>query len=47
MSNVNFEDELNAVNKIVLLENIQNPSNLGTIFRTCDALKIENVIIIL
>lgn len=46
MSNVNFEDELNAVNKIVLLENIQNPSNLGTIFRTCDALKIENVIIL-
>lgn len=46
MSNVNFEDELNAVNKIVLLENIQNPSNLGTIFRTCDALKVENIVIL-
>ena len=46
MSNVNFEDELNAVNKIVLLENIQNPSNLGTIVRTCDALKVENIVIL-
>lgn len=44
--NVNFEDKLKAVNKIVLLENVQNPSNLGTIFRTCDALKVENIVIL-
>lgn len=44
--NVNFEDKLKNEDKIVLLENVQNPSNLGTIFRTCDALKIENVIIL-
>lgn len=31
--------------KLVLLENIQNPSNLGSIFRSCDALGVRNVII--
>ena len=31
--------------KILILENIQDPSNLGSIFRTCDALNIENVIL--
>lgn len=31
--------------KLVMLENIQNPSNLGSILRTCDALGIEDVII--
>ncbi len=31
--------------KIVMLENVQNPSNLGSIFRTCDALGIKDVII--
>ena len=31
--------------KLVMLENIQNPSNLGSIFRTCDALGIQNVVI--
>ncbi|MDO4199345.1 MAG: RNA methyltransferase [Clostridia bacterium] len=31
--------------KLVMLENIQNPSNLGSIFRTCDALGVKNVII--
>lgn len=29
--------------RIVLLENIQNPSNLGSILRTCDAFGIKNV----
>ncbi len=29
--------------KIILLENIQNPSNLGSILRTCDALGISMV----
>lgn len=31
--------------KLVMLENIQNPSNLGSIFRTCDALGVRNLII--
>lgn len=31
--------------KLVMLENVQNPSNLGSIFRTCDALGIKDVII--
>lgn len=31
--------------KLVMLENIQNPSNLGSIFRTCDALGVKDVII--
>lgn len=29
--------------RIVLLENIQNPSNLGSILRTCDALGVRNM----
>lgn len=33
------------LDKLVMLENIQNPSNLGSIFRTCDALGVQNVII--
>lgn len=32
-------------NKLIMIENIQNPSNLGSIFRTCDALGIKDVII--
>lgn len=32
-------------NNIVALENVQNPSNLGSIFRTCDALGVKDVII--
>ncbi len=31
---------------IVLLENIQNPSNLGSIFRVCDALGVIDVFIL-
>ena len=40
-------NEENVVNsdKLVLLENIQNPSNLGSIFRSCDALGIKEVVI--
>ena len=45
---VNGFDNLSLENiqKIVLLENIQNPSNLGSIIRTCDALNIKNIFII-
>ena len=32
-------------NKIILLDNIQNPSNLGAIIRTCDALGLDGVIV--
>ena len=31
---------------IILLENIQNPSNLGSIFRVCDALGVKDVFIL-
>lgn len=33
------------VDKCVLLENIQNPSNLGSIFRSCDALGVKTVVV--
>lgn len=43
----NFDNSnLNDVQKIILLENIQNPSNLGSIIRTCDALNIHKVFIL-
>lgn len=32
-------------NRIVILDNIQNPSNLGAIIRTCDALGFDGVVI--
>ncbi len=35
----------NNFNKIVVLENIQNPINLGTILRTCDAMGINAILI--
>ncbi|MBR0423405.1 MAG: RNA methyltransferase [Clostridia bacterium] len=31
---------------IILLENIQNPSNLGSIFRVCDALGVKDIFIL-
>lgn len=43
-----FSDYLNNIkeyDKLVLFENIQNPSNLGAMMRTCDALNINNMII--
>lgn len=39
----NITFDTNNSNRIVLLENIQNPSNLGSILRTCDALGINTV----
>ena len=36
---------IGEIDRIVLLENIQNPSNLGSILRTCDALGIKNIAI--
>ncbi len=33
------------IDKCVLLENIQNPSNLGSIFRSCDALGVKTVVV--
>lgn len=35
--------DMNNSDRVVLLENIQNPSNLGSILRTCDALGIKTV----
>ncbi|MDR1628064.1 MAG: RNA methyltransferase [Oscillospiraceae bacterium] len=36
-------DKIVKNNKIVILENIQDPHNLGTLFRICDAMKIKSV----
>lgn len=47
----NAKDELYSIESVkenstvVVLENIQNPSNLGAIIRTCDAFNIESVIV--
>ncbi len=43
--NIN-EDKIKSCTKIVLLENIQNPTNMGSILRTCDALGVNNIGII-
>ncbi len=37
------DSDVSKYSSVVLLENIQNPSNLGSIFRTCDALGINLV----
>lgn len=37
--------DFKSVDKCVLLENIQNPSNLGSIFRSCDALGVRRVVV--
>lgn len=37
--------DITSKNKIVLLENIKDSGNLGTIFRTCTALGIEGIIL--
>ena len=37
-----FEDN---ISNIVLLDNIQDPGNLGTIFRTCEASGINNIVL--
>ena len=43
---VKFEmKDISTTNKIVLLENIKDSGNLGTIFRTCTALGVEAIII--
>jgi TrmH family RNA methyltransferase len=36
-------DKIVKSDKIIILENIQDPHNLGTIFRICDAMKIKSV----
>lgn len=38
-------DTIKSYSKIILLENLQNPSNLGSIFRSLDAFGIDLVII--
>ncbi len=35
----------NDKNRIIILDNIQNPSNLGSIIRTCDALNFDGAVI--
>lgn len=40
-----LQSEIDYSKSLILLENIQNPSNLGSIFRTCDALGLKNVVI--
>ena len=38
-------NNISSKNKIVLLENIKDSGNLGTIFRTCTALGVEGIIL--
>ncbi len=38
-------DKIEKYRNIIALENIQNPSNLGTILRTCDAMGADAVVI--
>lgn len=38
-------EKVKSLKKLIALENIQDPSNLGTIFRTAEALGIEGVIL--
>ncbi len=38
-------DKLKAVGQYVLLENLQDPSNVGAIFRTAEALGIDGIIL--
>ncbi len=40
-----FQKDMFDFEKAIILENIQNPSNLGSILRTCDALKLNTVFI--
>lgn len=40
-----ISNDLKNIDKCVLLENIQNPSNLGSIFRSCDALGVKTVVV--
>lgn len=41
-----YEELLNANNNILLLDKIQDPGNIGTIIRTCDAFNIHDIIYI-
>lgn len=43
--NGELHEQIDFAKNIVLLENIQNPSNLGSILRTCDAMNAKNIII--
>jgi TrmH family RNA methyltransferase len=48
LKNINYIEnfqELLKFNKIIIVETIQNPSNLGAIIRTCDAMGIDALII--
>lgn len=38
-------DKISSKDKIIVLENIQDPSNLGTILRTAEALHIDSVVL--
>lgn len=44
-STKNTNENFKNIDKIVLFENIQNPSNIGSIFRSCDALGVKAVAI--
>lgn len=43
--NVTHSTELNATGKYIFLENVQDPSNLGTVCRTAEALGIDAAIL--
>lgn len=39
-----YEELLNTSNNILLLDKVQDPGNIGTIIRTCDAFNIHDII---
>ena len=40
-----FQDLCDGINRIVILENVQNPTNVGAIFRSAAALNMEAVLL--
>ena len=42
---IHILDKIVKNEKLVILENIQDPHNLGTLFRICDAMKIKAVVL--
>ena len=44
LDNYNFSDKIKNGNKFILLDNLQDPGNIGTIIRTADAVGIDAII---
>ena len=44
INETSYKEMLNKGNNILLLDKVQDPGNIGTIIRTCDAFNIHNII---